>query len=249
MTKSKGIRAPRQEWTAAQLHTLRALYPDHSAASVAQAIGRPVASVYNKAFTLGLRKSPGFLSSQASGRIQSDKQHPAMVASRFKAGMTPWNKGRKGISYEGSKATQFKKGEMSGAAQHNYVPIGSVRICADGYLERKVSDDQDVYPARRWVAVHRLVWQEAHGPIPKGHIVRFRPGQKTAKLEEITVDRLECITRGQNAIRNHPRNRDPELGRLVQLKGAITRQVNRITREAPETTDAAAAGAAKGAQA
>lgn len=241
MTKSKGIRAPRQEWTAAQLHTLRALYPDHSAESVAQAIGRSVASVYNKAFTLGLRKSPGFLSSQASGRIQSDKQHQAMVASRFKAGMTPWNKGVKGSSgtHPNTRATQFKKGEMSGAAQHNYVPIGSLRVSKDGYLERKMTDDPSIYPARRWVAVHRLVWQEAHGPIPKGRIVRFLPGKKTAKLQEITLDRLECITRGQNAVRNHPRNKHPELGRLVSLKGAITRQVNRINREAADAAKGA----------
>ena len=59
-------------------------------------------------------------------------------------------------------------------------------------------------------------------------------GMKTAVEAEVTADRLECITRAENAHRNHPRNRDPELGRLVQLKGAITRQVNRIAREAQE---------------
>jgi hypothetical protein len=83
--------------------------------------------------------------------------------------------------------------------------------------------------------VHRLVWEAAHGPIPKGQSCASSEGMKTAVLEEITADRLECITRAEHAKRNHPRSHDPELGRLVQLKGAITRQVNRITREAQET--------------
>ena len=237
MSKSKGIRAPRRPWAPAELRVLRDLYPDSLAETIARELRRPVESVYNKAFALGLRKSPGFMKSLASGRIRADQQHPSMVASRFQKGSTPWNKGVNGLCYEGSKATQFKKGEMRGAAQHNYVPIGTLRTCADGYLERKVSDDPDIYPARRWVAEHRLVWEQAHGPIPAGHIVVFRRGQKTTKLEEVTLSRLECITRAENLRRNSPRSRSPELARLVQLKGAITRQVNRINREARERAE------------
>jgi hypothetical protein len=86
----------------------------------------------------------------------------------------------------------------------------------------------------RWHPVHRLVWEAAHGPVPKGSICVFKPGRRTTVLEEITLDRIEIITRAQNAARNHPRARSPELARLVQLKGAITRQVNRITREAAQ---------------
>lgn len=64
----------------------------------------------------------------------------------------------------------------------------------------------------------------------------FKPGMKTAVLEEITLDRVECISLAENARRNHPRNKHPEYARLVQLRGAITRQVNRINREAQEAT-------------
>lgn len=83
----------------------------------------------------------------------------------------------------------------------------------------------------RWHGVHRLVWAEAHGPIPHGNLVVFKPGQKTTELDRITVDKLDCITRAQHAQRNHPRSQSPEMGRLAQLKGAISRQVNRIARE------------------
>jgi len=78
----------------------------------------------------------------------------------------------------------------------------------DGYLERKVSDDRSIQPARRWVAAHRLVWEAAHGPVPAGHIVRFKPGMHTTVAEQITVDRLELYSRAanmaQNSIHNYP---------------------------------------------
>ena len=119
---------------------------------------------------------------------------------------------------------------MSGAAQHNYVPIGTLRVTQDGILERKVTDDPTIQTQRRWVPIHRLVWQTAHGPIPPGHIVVYRKGMKTMVEEEITIDRLECITMAENMRRNNV-YRDPELGKLYQLKGAITRQVNRIKRK------------------
>jgi hypothetical protein len=50
-------------------------------------------------------------------------------------------------------------------------------------------------------------------------------------LEHITVDRLECISQAENGRRNAPTVKHPEVARLIQLKGAITRQVNRITQQ------------------
>lgn len=228
----------RAAWTPQELQILRERYPDQTGATVARDIGRPLRSVYLKAAELGLRKSAAFNASDLSRRIQRGKQNPNMIAARIQPGATPWNKGVKGSTgvQEGCRRTQFKKGEMSGAAQHNYVPIGSLRVSKDGYLERKVTDDPALVPARRWVAEHRLVWEAAYGPIPAGHIVVFRPGTKTTVLELVTADRLECISRAENARRNHPRTKSPELAALVQLKGAITRQVNRIVREAKEAT-------------
>lgn len=229
-------RRPRRFWTAAELDTLRELYPDHLTADIARRLDRVTGSVHAKAYELGLTKSDAFKASDLSKRIQRGKQSPAMIATQFKPGLVPWNKGVKGSTgtQPGCRATQFKKGQMTGAAQHNYVPIGSLRVTKDGYLERKVTDDQNVYPARRWVAEHRLVWEQVNGPIPPGHIVVFLPGMKTANVGDVTVDRLACISRAEHARRNHPRSKSPELAKLVQLKGAITRQVNRINREAQE---------------
>lgn len=225
----------RKPWTPREVALLRELYPDHTAAAVALALGREIGPVYRKAHELALSKSEAFRQSTASGRILRGRTDPRMVATQIKPGSEPWNKGVKGSTglHENCKRTQFKKGRAA-ADSRNYVPIGSYRISKDGYLEQKLTDDPSLAPTRRWTAVHRLVWQAANGPIPPGHIVVFHPGKKTVVLDEVTADRLECISRAENAQRNHPRNRSPELAKLVQLKGAITRQVNRIAREAQE---------------
>jgi hypothetical protein len=218
------------KWSDAEIALLRDTYPHHTAQHVADFLGRGIKSVYCMAHILGMSKSAEFYESQLSTRIKRGQQHPSMVANQFKPGIVPWNKG---INFDpGGRCaeTRFKKGQMSGAVQHNYVPIGTLRITKDGYLERKMTDDQELMPSRRWTPVHRLVWQDAHGPIPAGHIVVFRPGMKTIVESEITIDRLECITRAENLRRNGVW-RDPELGKLYQLKGAIARQVNRIKKE------------------
>jgi hypothetical protein len=227
---------PRVRWTDEQVALLTREYPDRQTEEVAKRLGIDIGRVYAKASSLGLHKSASFMESDRSGRIQRGRTDPRMVATQFGAGHSSWNKGKKGVSghHPNTVRTQFKAGEMHGAAQHNYVPIGSERLSKDGYLERKVTDDHPV-PARRWVAVHRLVWEAANGPIPSGYVVCFLPGRKTADLELITIDAIELISRAELARRNHPRSKDPELAQLVQLKGAITRQVNRIARETKES--------------
>lgn len=234
MTRSRNILPPRRYWTDAELRKLRELYPDLLAATVAREIGRPIKSVYAKAKELGLKKSAEFNASDMSRRIRRGRTNPAMVATQFQKGLVPWNKGLPGVTghHPNTCGTQFKP--RTPEECRNYVPVGSLRVNAGGHLERKVTDDRSLVPSRRWTPVYRLVWEKAHGLVPPDHIVVFRPGQRTAVLEEITLDRLECITRAENARRNHPRTKSPELAKLVQLKGAITRQVNRIAREAQE---------------
>jgi hypothetical protein len=132
------------------------------------------------------------------------------------------------------RETQFKKGQMHGQAQRNWKPIGSERISKDGYLERKVSDeDYSHLPAdeanrkrqRRWVAVHRLVWEEANGPIPAGHKLAFRNGNK----RDIQLDNLECVSDAEWMRRNTVHNLPKPVARAVQLLGALNRQIRKRT--------------------
>jgi len=69
-------RARMPRWTREQIDRLVALYPDQENLAVARQLGRSVASVANKAWQLGLRKSPGLL--QRIGRSN--------VAMRYEGG-------------------------------------------------------------------------------------------------------------------------------------------------------------------
>jgi hypothetical protein len=237
VTKSRNINRPFIAWSAAEETLLRDLYPDVPCADIAALLGRTPGSVYQAAERLGLEKSAYFKGHDMSGRVRHGQQHPAMVANHFQPGHVPWNLGTHYVAGGRSSETRFKKGQLMGAAQHNYVPIGSLRVSKDGYLERKVTDDPTLVPARRWTGVHRLVWEAAHGPIPNGHVVCFLPGQRTQVLELLTLDRLECVSRATLAQRNHPRSYSPALAKLVQLKGQITRQVNRIKKSTPKESN------------
>jgi hypothetical protein len=227
MTKSRSINQPKHLWTGAERDRLRLLYPDHPAKEVAKQMGLRLSQIYQMAGKLGLEKSEAFKAIDKSGRVARGRQHPSMIATRFQPGLQPWNKGTHYVAGGRSAETRFKKGRKPEESR-NYLPIGSLRVCADGYLERKVTDDPKIVPARRWVAVHRQVWEAAHGPIPDRHVVVYKPGRKTVVLEEITLDAIECISRKELVRRNGIWSKDPELAKLYQLKGAITRQVNRI---------------------
>lgn len=219
-------------WTPEQVSTLRKLYPDLTAETVAREIGRSLRSVHQKAAALGIGKSDAFKQSFLSGRIRAAHIDPRMTATRFQPGLTPWNKGVKGSVglHPNCRPTQFKPGNKP----QQQLPIGSYRISTSKglpRLEQKTSETPGS-PHLRWTPVSRMVWERHHGPVPKGHIVIFKEAKlATTDLQSITVDKLICISRAENARRNHAYTRYPEVARLIQLKGAIARQVNRIARE------------------
>lgn len=221
------MKSPRHQWTPEQRQALRERYPHERTADIAHDLGISVHKCYAMASQLGLKKTAEFFTLPASERTTGRQG----IGTRFEKGLTPWNKGTHFTAGGRSAETRFKKGEMRGAAQHNYVPIDSLRVTKDGYLERKMSDDPSIYPARRWTPVHRLVWEAAHGPVPKGCIVRFKKGMKTAELAEVTLDRLEMLSKADNMRRNsHHTNYPKEVCQLIQLRGAVKRKINRLER-------------------
>lgn len=225
MTKPKGTHATRRPWTEVELTLLRANYSDTITHDLATALGRPVQQVYAAARRLGLAKSEAFQASDLSGRML--KGGRLSVATQFKPGQVSWNKGLKGVVgvQEGCRATQFRPGNKPAT----WVPIGSFRIC-DGVLQQKLNDVPGPNHLR-WFPVHRLVWEAAHGTVPAGHLVRFVEGLQTTVLEQITLDRLECVSRAENMRRNSFHRYGEEVARVVQLRGALTRQINKQTKE------------------
>lgn len=225
-------------WTAEQLAGLRALYPDFEADVVARVIGRCTDSVYKKAQKLGIKKSEAFEKAYRERQAHRARVDPRVQAGAFKPGIVPWNKGKNTVAGGRSAETRFKPG----TAPINTMPIGSYRTVTNAnrksaHVEIKVSNK----PGRndqRWTPVTRYVWEQHNGPVPEGFIVVFKLGMSTLDPALITLDRLECVTKTENLRRNSWRARYPELAGLVQLKGAITRQVNRIKKQAQEATSA-----------
>lgn len=118
------------------------------------------------------------------------------IDASFKKGNEPWNKGMKGLTFEGCKATQFKKGHPP----VNYRQVGSERVTIDGYTEIKVSDPN------KWELKHRILYREYHGEIPKGHVVIFADRDKSnfnkENLIAISRNKLKVMNRN-NLIKNN----------------------------------------------
>ena len=225
-------RTDRRPWTDAEDRRLRRLYATRSAAECAQVLDRTVSAVQQRVNLLGLSKPLEWVAERARQRWAEGRHDNSRKAL---AGGRGWNKGMKGVTglHPNSRRTQFKKGRPARAA-HNYRPIGTERLDEKrGVLIRKITDDPSIYPAGRWRPVHVIVWEAAHGPVPEGHMVRFRDGMKTLESAQITADRLECVTLAENMRRNSYHTRYPkEVAQLIQLKGALNRKINRRSKQA-----------------
>ena len=90
---------------------------------------------------------------------------------RFQKGHPSPTKGKKQTDYaspegiERTKKTRFKKGIIP----HNTLPVGAERNLI-GYIEIKVAQPN------KWMLKHRWLWEQAYGPIPEGHYIRFKDG-------------------------------------------------------------------------
>lgn len=212
----------RRMWSGEEVLLLQALYANTGMGRLIELFpGRSDRQIFAKANSLGLKKSVKFMREQHGAHI-------ARVSSgRFKTGHQTWNKGVAGSTgnHPNTRRTQFKKGEMHGQAQHNWVPIGTEKV-REGYLVRKITDNGP-YPAARWQPVHRLVWEQANGPVPEGHVVVFRPGRHSTDVASITTDAVELVSREELMARNsYWNNLPPEVAQIVRLRGQITRKIN-----------------------
>lgn len=214
----------RQAWSAADDALLRRLYPDNPTGVIASRLGRTVTAVYAAARVRGLTKSDAYLAGPEAGRLDGVRG----ANTRFRKGHTSWNKGTHFQAGGKSVQTQFKPGQYNGRAAQLVQPVGTRRVNADGYLDVKLNDEPGPQH-RRWKCVHRLVWEQAHGPIPKGYAVVFRPGRRTTVEADITLDALELVTRAELMRRNSVHRHGPEIAQLSILRGALTREINRRT--------------------
>ncbi len=217
------FRGGKRLWDAEDDARVRRLYPDTPTAALARKLRRSPLSVYQRAQMLGVKKSARFLATAASGRIRRE-DHRGRLA-WFSKGHATWNKGcvRPGWHRGRMKETQFKKGELAGAAQAKWVPVGTVVADPDGYIKVKISDHRDRPSRFNWKFAHVLIWEEAHGPVKKGHAIVFKNGDKF----DIRLGNLEQLTREQLMLRNSVHNLPKPLVRTIQLLGALRRQLRK----------------------
>ena len=205
-------------WTDRQVDYLKAHYADAPMDELVKGTCHSRDSIYNKADTLGLRKSLEV--KQALGRRAAAS--PKSRACRFSKGHVPANKGKRETEFRSPEAiarcarTQFKKGSRP----HNTRPVGYEcfrRVKDTGYVYIKVRDGEPM------VLKHRWVWEQANGPIPEGCNIVFRDGDS----RNCSLGNLELVSRVEHARRIIERE-SPETRRARCEKGCEAR--NRMIR-------------------
>jgi hypothetical protein len=227
-------RRARHVWTAQEIDFVREMYPHVPTVEVARHVKHSVNRVMSLAQRLKLHKSAEYCAAwrAASGALLRE----CGIGTRFKKGFVPTNKGtrRPGWSAGRMKETQFKKGERRGAANSNWVPVGTVRPDHDGFLRIKIREQR---PEDRssgfgnpdiWPLLHRHTWEQHKGPIPPGHNIAF----KDRNRQNCEIDNLECITKKEQMRRNTIHNRYPaELRNTILLLGAMKRRLREYAKE------------------
>lgn len=214
----------RRPWTPEEDAELRRLYPHYPTALIATEFGRVVGGVYQRAAKLGLSKSAEYVEQEkarAAKRLERDG-----APHRFVPGQRAHNKGRRMSAATRAKVarTMFKPGRPASEAR-NYLPIGTERVTSEGYVERKLTDDPALVPARRWRCVHVLLWEKHNGPVPDGHAVIFRNGNK----RDIRLDNLALVSRAELMARNSVHNYPEPIKRAMRAKARLTRVINERT--------------------
>ena len=218
-------RYTRKPYSARENRMLRKIFPHMSTFKVAKRLHRSVSSVSQHAYNkLGLKKTAKYLASPDACRLRGDNVGAAF---RFPPGHVPANKGirRPGWAPGRMRETQFKKGQRP----HTWLPVGTV-VMADGYLRRKIADlpnNGNGANSKNWEYVHKRVWEDAHGPVPKGHRIWWKDGNH----RNCALENLELLSDKEHMARTTVHRLPRELRDTIMLAGRLKRVIREKTRE------------------
>jgi hypothetical protein len=142
--------------------------------------------------------------------------------SRIQPGNVSFNKGKKQSEYMSkaairrTKATRFKKGGLPPNTKHDLAV--SVRVDNRGVKMLFIRISQS-----NWQPLQRYNWERVNGPIPPKMKVVFRDHNTM----NCNVDNLELLTCAQLMKRNSLHNYPVPITRIIQLRGALNRQINK----------------------
>lgn len=190
-------------WTEEEDQYMREHYPDNPTADVAKVLGRTHKAVIGRAKALGIRKSEAFMRSDKSGRR--------------KPGQTPWNKGKRTHWSEcGTKYVRKPKGAL---------PVGTISYHKKN-RQWHIKVMEHPKPTKAWRPYPEYVWKQAGNEVPEGYVVAFKQGFRPDRVEDITVDKLEAISRQELIDRNRIQRYPPELhGVMIQI-GYMRKELN-----------------------
>jgi hypothetical protein len=149
---------------------------------------KEIADLFNERFGLQLKTS------QVNSFIGNNKLNTGRNG-RFQKGNIPPNKGKKGIRV--SIATEFKPGHVP----RTYLSVGTETVRGEGYIWVKVADPD------KWKEKHRIIWEEANGPVPEGYVVIFaNRNPLDVRLENLILisRRLLAVLNKRNLISSDP---------------------------------------------
>lgn len=205
----------RAHYTMEDIRLIVAEYPNTPTKVLAKKIGKPWRALEQWAVNNGISKSDEY--NTELWAKQAERLMATGTATRFEKGLTPWNKGISTPMPEACKPHQFKPGQKPWKT----LPVGSERITYAGHVQVKVQEDG--LKNQMWRKKTVVLWEQAHGPVPAGHIVVCRNGNQ----RDVRIDNLELITRHELRVRTHYTTKYPQsLVEVILARGVLTRTIN-----------------------
>ena len=192
------------------------IYPFKPTKEIAEEFGMTLSQIYNKAYSMKLKKADDYLSTSSSGRLQPGSTLFRKSNGTYTKGHVPMNKGQKMSKdvFDKVKPTMFKKGNRPA----NWKEPGTIEIRKDTndyyYQYIKISDSN-------WKFLHRHIWEQTNGEIMKGNVIVFRD-KNTMNCK---IENLEMITRGENLKRNWLHNYPDEIKTLIKTKNKLINKI------------------------
>lgn len=223
--KTMKLKTGRQpaKWTSEERQVLELHYPSTPMPQMLAFLpGKTQSAIYGQANIMGLKRSEEWLKSKECGRIYKGIA-PNGTRHKFEKGHKTWNAGTKGLTSR--NRTTFKKGNIPPQLH----PDGDGAITIRNHKGTKYKYIR--VSKGKWKELHRYLWEQANGEIPKTHIVIFKDGN-TMNCE---LGNLQMITMEDNMKRNTMHNYPQELKELIHIKIGFSRRLNHIIKKYNDT--------------
>lgn len=180
---------------------------------------KALAEKMNRSFT-GITGRLKAMNLQIPGEIIQQRKN----IGRFKPGATPINKGKKQIEFmsaetiERTKKTRFKKGQLP----HNTKKDGEI-VIRHNHLDRNEKPYKWIrVKLGHWMMLQRYVWEQKHGKLPKGAIVRFKDGNTM----NCSIRNLTLITQAKNMELNSIVRYPTEIRTSMHLLSKLNKKID-----------------------